>query len=50
MEKPLLAIFTIRDVEPFEELCFSYFGTHDETDEVQKQVMTSCLICTCLCQ
>ncbi|KAF9234705.1 hypothetical protein BU15DRAFT_52303, partial [Melanogaster broomeanus] len=26
VEKPMLAVFTIRDVEPWEELCFSYYG------------------------
>lgn len=26
INKPLLAVFTIRDVEPWEELCFSYYG------------------------
>ncbi|KIJ60316.1 hypothetical protein HYDPIDRAFT_97177, partial [Hydnomerulius pinastri MD-312] len=26
VNKPLLTIFTIRDVDPWEELCFSYYG------------------------
>ncbi len=30
LDKALLTIFTNRDVEPFEELCFSYFGTPDD--------------------
>ncbi|OBZ68122.1 Histone-lysine N-methyltransferase, H3 lysine-9 specific [Grifola frondosa] len=33
MEKPLLTIFTKRDVEPYEELCFSYFGDPDEDED-----------------
>lgn len=35
IEKPLLVIFTCRDVAPEEELCFSYFGDSDsiEVDE-----------------
>ncbi|EIW62724.1 SET domain-containing protein [Trametes versicolor FP-101664 SS1] len=30
LDKALLTIFTNRDVEPYEELCFSYFGTPDD--------------------
>ncbi|EJF65048.1 SET domain-containing protein [Dichomitus squalens] len=30
IDKPLLTIFTIKDVEPYEELCFSYFGVDEE--------------------
>ncbi|CDO69199.1 hypothetical protein BN946_scf185042.g101 [Trametes cinnabarina] len=30
LDKPLLAIFTCRDVEPYEELCFSYYGQSDD--------------------
>ncbi|KAH7928775.1 SET domain-containing protein, partial [Leucogyrophana mollusca] len=33
IRKPLLAIFTVCDVEPYEELCFSYFGEVGEDDE-----------------
>lgn len=29
VNKPLLAVFTTRDVEPWEELCFSYYGDID---------------------
>ncbi|KAH9929538.1 SET domain-containing protein, partial [Epithele typhae] len=32
MEKPLLAIFTVADIEPYQELCFSYAGRLDEED------------------
>lgn len=32
IEKPLLAIFTQRDVEPYEEICFSYMGNVDDSD------------------
>ncbi|KAI0759836.1 SET domain-containing protein [Trametes elegans] len=40
LDKPLLTIFTCRDVEPFEELCFSYFGEPDDDTgvEVPKEV------------
>ncbi|KDQ57539.1 hypothetical protein JAAARDRAFT_58145 [Jaapia argillacea MUCL 33604] len=30
IQKPLLTIFTFRDVEPKEELCFSYYGEQDD--------------------
>lgn len=33
VEKPLLAIFTNREVKPGEELCFSYYGSPDDDDE-----------------
>ncbi|KAI0779687.1 SET domain-containing protein [Fomes fomentarius] len=33
LDKPLLTIFTQRDVEADEELCFSYFGEPDNEDE-----------------
>lgn len=33
VEKPLLAIFTNREVKPGEELCFSYYGSPDDEDE-----------------
>ncbi|KAI0823450.1 SET domain-containing protein [Trametes gibbosa] len=33
LDKPLLTIFTCRDVEPYEELCFSYLGQLDDDDE-----------------
>ncbi|KAH9892737.1 hypothetical protein C8Q73DRAFT_649479 [Cubamyces lactineus] len=32
MDKPLLTIFTCREVEAYEELCFSYFGQPDDED------------------
>ena len=32
IDKPLLAVFTERDVEPYEELCFSYSGPPDADD------------------
>lgn len=35
IEKPLLTVFTKLDVEPFEELCFSYLGCIDE-DTISK--------------
>ncbi|KAI0342079.1 SET domain-containing protein [Trametopsis cervina] len=33
LEKPLLAIFTNRDVPAHQELCFSYFGPPDQDDQ-----------------
>jgi [histone H3]-lysine9 N-trimethyltransferase SUV39H len=33
MEKPLLAIFTAKDVPAYRELCFSYFGSPDDDGE-----------------
>lgn len=33
LDKPLLTIFTQKDVEADEELCFSYFGEPDNGDE-----------------
>lgn len=32
LEKPLLTLFTVRDVAAGEELCFSYFGPPDDDD------------------
>jgi histone-lysine N-methyltransferase SUV39H len=32
IDKPLLAVFTTRDVEPWEELCFSYYGDIDVSE------------------
>ena len=32
VEKPLLTIWTVRDVANDEEICFSYFGEPDEDD------------------
>ena len=29
VDKPLLTVFTTREVEPWEELCFSYYGDID---------------------
>ncbi|KZT72048.1 SET domain-containing protein [Daedalea quercina L-15889] len=33
LEKPLLTIFTRKDVAPGEELCFSYYGNDEDEDE-----------------
>ncbi len=35
IQKPLLAVFSIRDIEPNEEICFNYQGKYpgDEDDE-----------------
>ncbi|KAF9462519.1 hypothetical protein BDZ94DRAFT_1165708 [Collybia nuda] len=33
LDKPLLTVFTRRDIEPFEELCFSYSGDYLEDDD-----------------
>ncbi|KIN96882.1 hypothetical protein M404DRAFT_972557 [Pisolithus tinctorius Marx 270] len=32
INKPLLAVFTVRDVEPWEELCFSYYGDAEQAN------------------
>jgi SET domain-containing protein len=44
IEKPLLTIFTIRDVAKGEELCFSYFGEPDEEDfrPMVRPIVKSC--------
>lgn len=31
MDKPMLTVFTVREVGPFEELCFSYMGRIDDS-------------------
>ncbi|KAI0368276.1 SET domain-containing protein [Pilatotrama ljubarskyi] len=50
LEKPLLTIFTCRDVEPYEELCFSYFGTPDDEDaDVTTQKIDDAVYVTCQC-
>jgi [histone H3]-lysine9 N-trimethyltransferase SUV39H len=33
IQKPLLAIFSRRDIEPFEEICFNYQGIYDDSDD-----------------
>ena len=33
IQKPLLAIFSRRDIEPYEEICFNYQGIYDDGDE-----------------
>jgi histone-lysine N-methyltransferase SUV39H len=33
LDKPLLCLFTDRDVEPNQELCFSYVGSVDDDDD-----------------
>jgi histone-lysine N-methyltransferase SUV39H len=37
-DKPLLALFTRRDVLPWEELCFSYTG-YDSDEEVRCSII-----------
>ncbi|TFK64560.1 SET domain-containing protein [Pluteus cervinus] len=32
IDKPHLAIFALRDIEPFEEICFSYWGNPNDLD------------------
>jgi len=41
IDKPLLAVFTQRDVEPLEELCFSYSGAPDADDVADKVPLQS---------
>ena len=38
LDKPLLTIFTQRDVLPGEELCFSYLGNDDDDDAEEDSV------------
>ena len=33
IEKPLLTVFSRRDIEPFEEICFNYQGKYDDEDD-----------------
>ncbi|KAF8178477.1 hypothetical protein BJ912DRAFT_856060 [Pholiota molesta] len=33
IQKPLLAIFSLRDIEPNEEICFNYNGNYPDDDE-----------------
>jgi len=33
IQKPLLAIFSRRDIEPYEEICFNYQGIYDDEDD-----------------
>ena len=33
IQKPLLAVFTRRDIEPLEEICFNYQGEYDDGDD-----------------
>lgn len=33
IEKPLICLFTCKDVSPGQELCFSYFGLDDSDSE-----------------
>lgn len=39
LDKPLLAVFTQRDVLPGEELCFSYYGNEDDEDNAAKNAV-----------
>ncbi|KAI0074156.1 hypothetical protein K474DRAFT_87506 [Panus rudis PR-1116 ss-1] len=48
IEKPLLTIFTCKDVEPGEELCFSYFGDIDE-NIVQENIRNGAVYTPCKC-
>ena len=33
IQKPLLSVFTRRDIEPYEEICFNYQGIYDDGDD-----------------
>ncbi|PIL36073.1 histone methyltransferase [Ganoderma sinense ZZ0214-1] len=46
IDKPLLTIFTIRDVEPYEELCFDYNGASDDPVDPSKD---GAVYVTCQC-
>jgi len=41
IQKPLLAVFATRDIEPFEEICFSYRGPIDDDDQVEVERSSS---------
>ncbi|KAI0633592.1 SET domain-containing protein [Trametes polyzona] len=51
LDKPLLTIFTCRDVEPYEELCFSYFGPMDDEpgSELPKGAPDDAVYVKCQC-
>ena len=44
INKPLLAVFTIREVDPWEELCFSYYGDMEVSKVLFCQVITNSLL------
>ncbi|EGO23477.1 hypothetical protein SERLADRAFT_391489 [Serpula lacrymans var. lacrymans S7.9] len=48
IDKPLLTVFTSRDVEPYEELCFSYAGIDDE-DPSKAEVKRDAVYGRCYC-
>ena len=53
VDKPLLAVFTRRDVEPGEELCFSYSGLpsddDDDEDETPPKDGNAAIFIPCRC-
>ncbi|KAI0789158.1 SET domain-containing protein [Abortiporus biennis] len=49
LEKPLLTVFTIYDVEPKEELCFSYYGDPDDEDENFEDDQSDAVYVPCQC-
>ncbi|THH16578.1 hypothetical protein EW146_g4087 [Bondarzewia mesenterica] len=44
LDKPLLTVFTCRDVDPFEELCFSYHGNPDDMEDEDKHMATGATV------
>ncbi|KAI1795489.1 SET domain-containing protein [Ganoderma leucocontextum] len=47
IDKPLLTMFTLRDVEPYEELCFDYNGSDDE--KLEDRGKDGAVYVTCQC-
>ncbi|KAF8066886.1 hypothetical protein FPV67DRAFT_1416749 [Lyophyllum atratum] len=41
IQKPLLVVFAKRDIEPLEELCFSYYGDKDGDDGDEDDLISS---------
>ncbi|KAF9447464.1 SET domain-containing protein [Macrolepiota fuliginosa MF-IS2] len=54
IEKPLLVVFSTRDIDPHQEICFSYTGNYpedgpDEEEEVQKEKREDPVYIECKC-
>ncbi|KZT28936.1 SET domain-containing protein [Neolentinus lepideus HHB14362 ss-1] len=49
LEKPLFTVFTLHDVQPYEELCFSYRGLDDDSDHQSAPNQTDAIYVPCRC-
>ncbi|KAF9220528.1 SET domain-containing protein [Gyrodon lividus] len=47
VEKPLLVVFTTRDVDPWEELCFSYYGDIEVREKESAKDHAVYALCRC---